>query len=431
MSLYIHIPFCVRKCLYCDFLSFPVEDINDVNHKPSQECLVSAAKETRFGSDGNQVCAKGEGAVTAADVLNYVNILCDEIAFRAPTYKEYQVISVFFGGGTPSLLSAGEMNRIMDAVRASFILSEDAEVTVECNPGTVTQEKLTNYITSGINRLSIGLQSADDRELARIGRIHDYQTFLATWRLAREAGFDNINVDLMSALPGQTTAVYQKTLERVCALAPEHISAYSLILEEGTPLYGNQKKYVFPDEDEERELYYMTERVLSKAGYHRYEISNYALEGRACRHNKVYWQRGDYLGLGLGAASLVENVRWKNPQEPAAYRACVQMARRTAKESPAEMEDFAGYLHESGLWEVQTLSRQEQMEEFMFLGLRLTAGVEETAFLKVFGVPVDAVYGGTVARLVEQGLLVREGGRIFLTPRGIDVSNPVLAAFLL
>lgn len=381
LSIYIHIPFCVRKCLYCDFLSFPVGDENYVNQK-------------RLGEEAQ------------SRIESYVNYICREIMFLAPKFKKYQVISIFFGGGTPSLLPAEELGKIMDAVRASFVVAADAEITVECNPGSVTAEKLTYYITCGINRLSIGLQSADDAELARIGRIHDYETFLETYRLAREAGFCNINVDLMTALPGQTAASYQRTLERVCALSPEHISAYSLILEEGTLLYVNQTQYVFPDEDEERELYYKTEQVLSKAGYHRYEISNYAREGRECRHNKVYWQRGDYLGLGLGASSLIANVRWKNPEDMTAY--C-----------------------EHKLCEVQTLSREEQMEEFMFLGLRLMEGVEEAGFAKAFGVSVDEVYGEIIARHEGQGLLVRKGGRLVLTPRGIDVSNVVFADFFL
>lgn len=413
LSLYIHIPFCVRKCLYCDFLSFPVDDISYVNRRHISDDTT--------GTMG---------------VQDYVNLLCTEIALYAQAYKKYRVISIFFGGGTPSLLSTEEMGQIMDAVRASFVLAEDAEITVECNPGTVDREKLAYYITCGINRLSIGLQSADDDELARIGRIHDYETFLKTYRAAREAGFSNINVDLMTALPGQTAASYQKTLAQVCALSPEHISAYSLILEEGTPLYVNQKNYVFPDEDEERELYYMTERMLSKAGYHRYEISNYAREGRECRHNKVYWQRGDYLGLGLGASSMVSNVRWKNPEEMAAYRACVEKMPQIEKklhvpETVVGMEDFAECLRRSGSREVQPLTLQEQMEEFMFLGLRLMEGVSEAVFRETFGISVDEVYGETVERLVEQGLLVRMDGRLFLTPLGIDVSNVVFAAFLL
>lgn len=405
LSIYIHIPFCVRKCLYCDFLSFPLGDENYVNQ----------------------------------EIADYVNLLCREIVCRAQDYQKYQVISVFFGGGTPSLLAAEDLDRIMDAVRASFVVAAGAEITVECNPGTVTAEKLAHYITCGINRLSIGLQSAEDAELARIGRIHDCETFLRTYRLAKAAGFCNINVDLMTALPGQTAASYRRTLDLVCDLSPEHISAYSLILEEGTPLYENQTKYTFPDEEEERELYYMTERVLSKAGYHRYEISNYAREGRECRHNKVYWQRGNYLGFGLGAASLIENVRWKNPEELTAYRVCVEAAdgeRKTGTETgrgcgpDAGSGDFAEYLRRSGFCEVQSLNRQEQMEEFMFLGLRLMEGVKEEAFLKTFGLSVDAVYKETVAKLMREGLLTRGEGRLFLTPRGIDVSNRVFASFL-
>lgn len=402
LSLYIHIPFCVRKCFYCDFLSFPVDN---------------------------------ESYVNRGRTWDYVNLLCAEIALHAQAYKKYQVISVFFGGGTPSLLSAEEMGKIMDAVRASFVLTEDAEITVECNPGTVTQEKLKHYITYGINRLSIGLQSANDGELARIGRIHDYETFLRTYRAAREAGFSNINVDLMTALPGQTVASYQKTLAQVCDLSPEHISAYSLILEEGTPLYVNQENYAFPNEDEERELYYMTERMLSKAGYHRYEISNYAKKGRECRHNRVYWRRGDYLGLGLGASSMIGNVRWKRPEEMAAYRTCVEKMQQIEKklrvpEAAAGMEDFAECLRRSENREVQPLTLQEQMEEFMFLGLRLMEGVSEAVFRETFGISVDEVYGETVERLVGQGLLVRTDGRLFLTSLGIDVSNQVFAAFL-
>ena len=195
LSIYIHIPFCARKCLYCDFLSF---------------------------------------AASAAEMKSYVNYLTQEIKGQSIFYRDHSVISVFLGGGTPSLLPAGETGRILEAVRENYRMTEGAEVTLECNPGTVTAEKLTSYITYGINRLSIGLQSTQNEELARIGRIHDYETFLETYRMARTAGFGNINIDLMAALPGQSISSYRKSLERVTALEPEHISAYSLILEEGT-----------------------------------------------------------------------------------------------------------------------------------------------------------------------------------------------------
>lgn len=370
LSIYIHIPFCVRKCLYCDFLSGPACD---------------------------------------GEMESYVNLLLWEIKEQSIFYGDHRVVSIFLGGGTPSLLSAHETGRILERVRDCFAVAEDAEITIECNPGTVTAEKLKNYITHGINRLSIGLQSTDDGELARIGRIHDYGAFLETYRLAREAGFRNINIDLMAGLPGQSIESYRKTLERVISLSPEHISAYSLILEEGTPLYVNQKSYTFPDEDEDREMYELTEKVLGEAGFHRYEISNYARAGWECRHNKVYWRRGDYVGFGLGASSMVGNVRWKNPDGQADYAACVERTERC---------------------EVQSLTLQEQMEEFMFLGLRLTEGVDLREFRQYFGKSADEVYGKQMKTFTEQGLMERAGDRLRLTPRGIDVSNTVFAAFL-
>ena len=261
LSIYIHIPFCVRKCLYCDFLSAP---------------------------------AGGK------EMESYVNLLLREIEKQSIFYGDHTVISIFLGGGTPSLLSGGEVERILARIRKNFIMAPDVEITMECNPGTVTPEKMESYIASGINRLSIGLQSTEDEELARIGRIHSYGDFLEIYELARGAGFGNINIDLMSGLPGQSSVSWKKTLERVTALLPEHISAYSLILEEGTPLYVNQSGYTFPTEEEDREMYALTGEYLAEAGYCRYEISNYGREGFACRHNKVYWKRGDYAGFGLG-----------------------------------------------------------------------------------------------------------------------------------
>lgn len=295
LSIYIHIPFCVRKCLYCDFLSGPACD---------------------------------------GDIESYVNLLVREIKEQSIFYGDHKVVSIFFGGGTPSLLSSRETGRILEQIREGFLFAEDVEITIECNPGTVTAEKLESYITYGINRLSIGLQSTDDGELARIGRIHDYGCFLETYRLAREAGFHNINIDLMAGLPGQSLASYRKTLERVTALSPEHISAYSLILEEGTPLYVNQKSYTFPNEDEDREMYGLTAEVLGEAGFHRYEISNYARDGKECRHNKVYWRRGDYVGFGPGASSMVNNVRWKNPERHVDYAGYVERLAAQADGQP-------------------------------------------------------------------------------------------------
>lgn len=373
LSIYIHIPFCVRKCLYCDFLSAP------------------AGRE---------------------EIESYVNLLLREIKKQSIFYGDHRVISIFLGGGTPSLLPAADVERILEQIRRCYPVAADAEITIECNPGTVTAEKLQHYITGGINRLSVGLQSTDDAELARIGRIHSYRDFLESYRLAREAGFGNINVDLMAALPGQSVDSYRRTLERVTALAPEHISAYSLILEEGTPLYVNRSSYTFPTEEEDREMYVLTGKYLEEAGYRRYEISNYAREGFACRHNRVYWRRGDYAGFGLGASSMVGNVRWKNPEKYASYAAYVEQAEKREAD------------------EVQVLTAQEQMEEFMFLGLRLAEGVDVEEFQSLFGKSMEEVYGKPIASFEAQGLLRRKGRMLALTPRGIDVSNVVFAAFL-
>lgn len=372
LSIYIHIPFCVRKCLYCDFLSAPAD---------------------------------------AEEIENYVNLLLREIKKQSVFYGDHRVISIFMGGGTPSLLSAEETGRVLRQIRENYSVAPDAEITMECNPGTVTAEKLKNYITYGINRLSLGLQSTDDAELVRIGRIHSYGDFLTTYRMAREAGFQNINIDLMAALPGQSLDSYRRSLERVAGLSPEHISAYSLILEEGTPLYVNQKSYAFPTEDEDREMYELTGKYLAEEGYQRYEISNYAKDGFACRHNCVYWRRGDYVGFGLGASSMVENVRWKNPEKHAAYAVYVDHPEK----------------RKGG----QALTTEEQMEEFMFLGLRLTEGIDTGAFQRMFGKTVEEVYGKSIEEFEARGLLARTGERLSLTPHGIDVSNVIFAEFLL
>ena len=280
LSLYLHIPFCVRKCLYCDFLSGP----------------------------------------QSADVQEqYVEALCREIQETSPEYREYQVVSVFIGGGTPSVLLPEQTIRIMETLKSCFTLTDTCEISMEMNPGTVTPEKMNAYRACGINRISIGLQSANDGELKALGRIHTCADFLKAYEMAVEAGFTNINVDLMSAIPEQTLKSYQETLQKVLALQPQpvHISAYSLIVEEGTPFY--EQELNLPDEETERRMYEITDDILRKAGYHRYEISNYAKAGKECVHNKVYWQRGNYLGLGIGSASLIQNVRFHNVTDISSY----------------------------------------------------------------------------------------------------------------
>ena len=368
-ELYIHIPFCVRKCAYCDFLSAP----------GSEEAKAS-----------------------------YTEALLREI--EAVKTEKREVSSIFVGGGTPSALSPSLMGDIFEKIHKSFSVAPDAEITIEANPGTLSKEKLFLYRNVGINRLSLGLQSPEAAELKSLGRIHTYEEFLESFSLAREAGFQNINVDLMCALPDQTYEGWIRNLRTVAALHPEHISAYSLIIEEGTPFA--QRKLNLPDEDTEYRMYEDTAGILAEYGYEQYEISNYAKKALACQHNVGYWTRKEYLGLGLGAASLWGNQRFSNTS------------------------DFSAYLKESGSPEKirenrETLSLEDEMSEFMFLGLRMTEGVSKAEFLEGFGTPIESVYGNVLDKYKSVGLLEEKEGRIFLTRAGIHVSNGVMAEFLL
>lgn len=348
LELYFHIPFCVRKCLYCDFLSAPADGRTKARYMDSLE------RETRE---------------------------------RAGDYRGYRVVSVFVGGGTPSTVSGERLCGLLETVQSGFELAEDAEITVEVNPGTVDEKMLRSYRQAGVNRLSIGLQSADNRELAALGRIHTYGQFLGTYHMAGKCGFSNISVDLMSALPGQTLSDYLGTLEKVLSLepAPAHISAYSLIVEEGTSFYemAQRGELDLPDEECDRMMYEKTGELLEKAGYRRYEISNYARPGYECRHNCGYWRRREYLGLGIGAASLIGNCRFRNGDSLEAYL-----------ENPLEVRE-----------EVRELSPKEQMEEFMFLGLRMTEGVSVPEFEVTFGKRMEEVYGAVIERNIRDGLL--------------------------
>ena len=380
LELYLHIPFCERKCAYCDFLSAPAD-------LPVR--------------------------------ISYIKKLQEEIAYYGPQFEEYQVSSIFFGGGTPTILEGYQLAAILETVKEHFHLAADAEITVECNPGTLTAGKAEKLVQAGFNRLSMGLQSADDRELQLLGRIHNFAQFLESYDLARKSGFENINVDLMSALPGQTLKSWQNTLQKVTALRPEHISAYSLIIEEGTPFYerfaederireeGGHPK-LLPEEDVERQMYELTETFLHTKGYERYEISNYAKSGYKCRHNCGYWTRKDYLGLGLGASSLVEHRRLQNTSDLKEY-----------------LEQKYYHIH------IETLDKKSEMEEFMFLGLRLMAGISRQQFETTFQVTLDSVYGEVLRKLKSEQLIEEVAGYVRLTEHGIDVSNYVLAEFLL
>ena len=378
LELYIHIPFCVRKCSYCDFLSAP------------------ATEQTREA---------------------YMAALFAEIGGRAKDYSDRTVTSIFIGGGTPSLLSGEQIGQLMDRIREQFAMAQDAEITMEVNPGTASAEKLRNFYTAGINRLSIGMQSAQAEELKNLGRIHDFEGFCQVYREAVEAGFTNINVDVMSGLPGQTLESLRDTLGKLLALRPmpQHVSAYSLIVEEGTPFarMAERGELQLPEEDTERAMYEETREILAKYGFHRYEISNYARDGYECLHNVGYWIRRDYLGFGIGAASLVDNVRFQNGRDLITYL-----------ENPQDCRE-----------EEQVLTEQEQMEETMFLGLRLIRGISYEQFEKQYGRSLPEVYGPVITQNIADGLLqeyTEESGERFLTltEKGLDVSNYVMAQFL-
>lgn len=387
LSLYVHIPFCVRKCLYCDFLSFYAD-------KSVQE--------------------------------RYFEALAKEIRISADSLKDHRVISIFFGGGTPSFPESKDVCRLLNTIGDIFDVDSDAEISIEVNPASAMKEKLSDFRRAGFNRLSIGAQSLNDEELKALGRAHDSAMFNHTFESAREVGFNNINVDIMSALPGQSLDSYLVTVCRVIGLHPEHVSAYSLILEEGTPFYDMELD--LPDEELDRRMYHETGRMLKEAGYHRYEISNYSGQGYECRHNKVYWRRGDYLGLGLGAASLVDNIRWSNTRDLKAYEEFFRGV--PVGDGSFDLKDIRQ--------DVEELDVKSQMEEFMFLGLRLTKGVSKRLFSGNFGRDMEEVYRDVIRRYIDLGLLEwtdysgeDEGEYLRLTEKGLDVSNTVMADFLL
>lgn len=412
VSLYLHLPFCVRKCRYCDFLSGPYD---------------------------------------AAVRRRYLRALETEIRLSAETFgngnERLSVDTVFLGGGTPSLLDADELAHLMAVLSESFRILPGAEITMECNPGTVDREKLLAFREAGINRLSIGVQSFRDEELKLLGRIHTAEEARQCVLDARWAGFDNISLDLISALPGQSIGQWMESLREAAALAPEHISAYSLILEDGTPLKEaalQGKLPRLPDEDEDRKMYHETRSFLAEHGYHRYEISNYAKKGFESRHNSGYWTGHPYLGLGIGAASFYAGCRWSHTRSMTSYLQALESAGASAGasaksdgESLSSAEKATGHrcqeyaeVLESIYEEKEILSERDRMAEFMFLGLRRMQGVSEAEFLRRFGRTMEEVYGSVLKRYQELHMLQREGGRIFLTERGIDVSNAVMADFL-
>lgn len=374
IGLYIHIPFCRQKCLYCDFPSWA-------------------------GKEGQ--------------MQGYVDALTKEIRNRGKEYTDRQVVSVFFGGGTPTTLSVPMLEKLMQAVFANWDIAEDAEITTEANPGTLDGEMADALRKMGFNRLSMGVQAWQNRLLKDLGRIHTMEAFQENYKAVREAGFENVNTDLMFALPNQTMADWQETVRNIVGLHPEHISAYSLILEEGTPFFDRYEKGELEPAAEEldREMYHWAVDYLAKMGYGQYEISNFAKKGRQSRHNRIYWQAEEYLGMGLGAHSYMDGERFHNRYDLQEY---------------IDAEGEVSLLKE----DVEVITEEDALAEFMFLGLRLTEGVSFARFRERFGQEMKNIYGRQIEELVRDGLLNEDEIGVRLTARGVDISNVVFEKFL-
>ncbi|GAA0122181.1 MULTISPECIES: radical SAM family heme chaperone HemW [Clostridium] len=371
IALYIHIPFCKNKCFYCDFASF-------------------SGKEKYM--------------------LNYIEALSKEIN----NIKSENIIkTIFIGGGTPTYLSLEGFNILKKSIE-KLNINKDVEFTVEGNPGTFTKEKLKFLKDMGVNRLSIGLQAWQNDLLKVLGRIHTVEEFKESYFMARQLGFDNINIDLMFGLPNQNLKMWEETLNEVISLEPEHISCYSLIIEEGTPFFDfyNNKKLNLPSEDLEREMYSTTLKTLKKYGYNQYEISNFSKKNKECRHNLVYWNLNSYVGCGASAHSYINSIRYSNTEDIKDY-----IDRINKYNSPIV------YKSENTL--------EENMEEFMFLGLRKIEGIKKEEFRKRFSKDVYDVYGGVINKYKSLNMLCENHERIFLNERGIEVSNVIMSEFLL
>ena len=371
LSLYIHIPFCKQKCFYCDFPSYASIDY--------------------LKSD-------------------YVEALCKEIEEKAIKYK---IKSIFIGGGTPSYLETEEISKILNSIN-KLDLSEDIEFTMECNPGALKEEKLRAMLNGGVNRISMGLQAVQNSLLKDIGRIHSFKQFEENFNLARQIGFKNINVDLMFGLPNQKVEEWKESLETIARMNPEHISAYSLIIEEGTAFYKlwERNKLILPSEEEEREMYVITKNILKNHGYHQYEISNYSKVGSECYHNKVYWKSDEYLGLGSASTSFIDGKRIKNIENVKDYIDKINSG-----------EDVIDDIY------VNTL--EDSMEEFVFMGLRMIEGINVNEFNKRFGVTIEGIYKEVIDKNINKKLLVLENDRLRLTEKGIELSNSVMSDFIL
>ena len=375
LSLYVHVPFCVRKCVYCDFASFP-------------------GREADWGRYFDEI-------------LTEIRLWSEETDYGLLS-ETYRVRSLFIGGGTPTLVDAGYIEKVIDACRGIAPFEADAEITIEGNPGTLTPQRLAVYRRAGVNRLSLGAQSFDDGLLRSLGRIHTAGQIGEAVIMAREAGFDNINLDLMYALPGQGMDQWTDALDAAIALGVEHLSAYSLIVEPGTPMAARVASgaATVPDDDAVNAMQRQAIARLDAAGYRRYEISNYARPGRECRHNLVYWNRGDYLGLGCAAHSLLGGRRFHNPES---------------------LDDYLAGVRRQD--EVR-LTLQDEMEETLMLSTRTVRGLDLAAWENAYGAPFERGREAAIGRLEKGGLIEIGGGHLRLTTRGMEVQDAVVLELL-
>ncbi len=370
------------------------------------------------GSQGASPGSGKEGTEAASGAIKDAGLSQSAHAISG-IVGDIPVSSVFIGGGTPSLLSEEMISSLLRSVRENFRILPDAEITMECNPASAIQERLAAAREGGVNRLSIGLQSVLNSELHELGRVHIFGDFLKMYQIARMEGFNNINIDLMNGIPGQTDSTWKKTLKNVIMLKPEHLSIYNLIVEERTPFFERQKngRLVLPDEETMAEIDALTKSITERSGYLRYEVSNYARKGYECRHNLGYWSGIPYIGFGLGASSYLGDVRFSNISNLNDYLSL-------------DMAEEAGSGFRTLRKDIMRLSRKNRMEEFMFLGLRKTEGISEQDFQENFSVDVADIYGESLRRFVKDGLMLHDRGHYRFTERGMDVSNILLAEFL-
>lgn len=379
ISIYLHIPFCVRKCSYCDFVSYSAKPFEE-NH----------------------------------GINRYFDAIKQELIRYKERLSTYEVATIYLGGGTPSAVDGRLIHDLLNMIRASLNVTNDAETTIEVNPGTLTNDKLNHYKAAGINRVSMGLQTTNDQLLETIGRIHSTNDFITSYHALRDAGFNNISLDLMFGLPGQTLSDIDRAIKLIDQLKPQHVSAYSLKIEEGTPLFDAYEKgsVQLPSEELEREMYHRINSKLRELGIYQYELSNYALPGWESKHNTVYWENKPYLGVGVSSHSKLDDVRFSNTSNIHEYMDSIQKG-------------------ESVIIDSEPIDAEEDLFESIILGLRLNKGIQIDLLNERYAIDFEARYEKVLSSLIQDHLIIREGNTIKLTELGRDLANQVFLRFML